>query len=215
MKEYQKHESYGMVRFSRITSSGQKNLFGSSITHSNTITLTIGRGEVKRDLNREWFFSHEDIVEVEMSENQFAELITTLNAGSGIPCTIRRLEGKGIEDPPYENKRQLFENEFRDDVKKIGANLNTLAVELQQLLDEKAPTRVFREFVNKVKMVAQDVCANLPFVQKSFNEAIDKTVTEAKSDIEAFVMNKVTSLGIEALKMKVPMIENDSEGKIV
>ena len=43
----------------------------------------------------------------------------------------------------------------------------------------------------------------MPFVQKSFNKAMDKTVHEAKGEVEAFVMNKVTSLGIEGLEKEM------------
>jgi len=42
--------------------------------------------------------------------------------------------------------------------------------------------------------------ANMPFVQTQFNEAMDKTVTEAKAEVEAFVSHKVTSLGLASLK---------------
>jgi len=37
---------------------------------------------------------------------------------------------------------------------------------------------------------------------------MDKTVTEAKGEVEAFVTNKITSLGIAALKDQIPEIEN-------
>jgi len=206
---YQTHESFGMVKFSRVNSSRAHNLFGSSITHRDTIHLSISKGSVKRDLHKEWYMDEKEIVNVELSENQFAELITTMNVGTGIPCTIRYLDSKRVEDPPYESKRQLFENEFKDDVRKIGASLSSLHTELSKLIEDKAPRSAFKEFANKVRLIAQDINSNLPFIQQSFNEAIDKTVTEAKGDIEAFVLNKVINAGLESIKnMTTPLIED-------
>jgi len=207
----EEHESYALASFSRISSSGNHNLFGSSIKHSHTITLSISKAERHRDLNREWYFPRQEIIEVEMSQNQFAELISSLNCGSGVPCTLRRHEGRGIEDPPYHNQRHLFENEFKEKTQQVGERLSSLATDLQQLLDEKAPKRAFREFVERVRMTAQEVNSNMPFVQSSFNEAMDKTVVEAKGEVESFVLNRVTSLGIEALKDQAPQIENSSK----
>jgi len=207
--ELEKHESYALVNFSRVTSSQNHNLFGSSIKHSHTITLSISKAELRRDLNHERFFPRQEIIKVEMSQNQFAELISSMNCGSGVPCTLRRHEDRRVEDPPYRNQRQLFESEFKEDVQKIGGQLDTLSSELQQLLDEKAPKKALKAFAEKIRIVAQDVNSNLPFVQSSFNETMDKTVTEAKGEVESFVLNRVVSLGIESLKKQTPQIEDE------
>lgn len=207
------HESYAMASFSRVTSSENHNLFGSSITHNNTITLTICQGERHRDLHREHFFPRNKLIEVEMSQNQFSELITSLNMGSGIPVTLRHLGGVRKEDPPYHNQRHLFENEFKKDIQDVGKKLSAVAQELETMLEEKAPKRVFKEFVHKLRMVAQHINSNLPFVQKQFNEAMDKTVTEAKSEVESFVFNRVTSLGIEGLKTNLLELEGNDHTK--
>jgi len=46
----------------------------------------------------------------------------------------------------------------------------------------------------------QDLQSNLKFVMQSFNKQVNKSVTEAKGEIEAFVETKVRSYGIEHLK---------------
>ena len=207
--DYQTHESFGMVQFSRNTGTNHK-LYGSSITHSNTITLSVSGGSVKRDLYREWYMPEKQIVEIELSETQFAELITSMNMGSGVPCTILRHEGKRMENPPFENQRMLFENEFKEKVKEVGIDLEALSSELEKLVEKKASKTEFKALISKISKVSQEVNSNLPFVQKSFNEAMDKTVSEAKGEVEAFVLNKVTSLGIKSLQgqFKTPLIEN-------
>lgn len=44
-----------------------------------------------------------------------------------------------------------------------------------------------------------EIESNLPFVQESFNEAVDRTVEAAKAEIEAFIEGKVRSIGLENL----------------
>ena len=52
---------------------------------------------------------------------------------------------------------------------------------------------------------------NVPFVQKQFQEGMEKVVLEAKSDIEAFVENKIRTAGLEAIANSnniTPLIDN-------
>ena len=104
--------AYGMLSFSRV-SGGDPNLFGSSVEHDHKISLVLKRGEVSRDLNSDWYMGNETLFEVEMSYSQFAELISSMNVGDGVPVTIRHV--KGEETPPpvtLVNKRRQFRDEF-------------------------------------------------------------------------------------------------------
>ena len=38
------------------------------------------------------------------------------------------------------------------------------------------------------------------FVQRSFNDAMDKTVNEAKGEVEAFTLNRILSFGIKGIE---------------
>lgn len=94
------HPSFGMLSFSRAHG-GHSNLFGSSIQHRDTIHMVLKEGTVSRDLNEDWYFGGPEIVEVEMSQSQFAELITSMNMGSGVPCTIKFIKGHLNRRMPY------------------------------------------------------------------------------------------------------------------
>lgn len=205
-----KHESFAMLGIARTTCSGGLNLFGSSIRHYNTIRLRIAPAEVDRHLNRDWFHSTRvPYIEVEMSYSQFAEAITSLNQGDGVPVTLRYLDGKQIEDCPFVDKRQEFENEFEDKMKDITKKLEKLTERTEELLnDKKALTKSEKEeIIKSIKSLRQEVRSNIPFIQQSFNEQIDKTVLEAKGEVEGFVLNKIISTGIEGLKTDMKMIE--------
>lgn len=111
----EKHESYGQISIRRSQVGGTGvNLCGSSIKHNNVIALSISPSVKDRGLNKDWFHTEGiPYIEVEMSYSQFAEAITSLNVGEGVPCTVAQINGKTIEYCPEDNKRQQFENEFK------------------------------------------------------------------------------------------------------
>lgn len=209
----EEHESYGMLGFSRV-SGGHSNLFGSSIKHQQTIRMVLKHAVKERGLNRDWYYGKKQIVEVEMSQNQFAELITSMNVGDGVPVTIRWLNGKSMENCPEENKRELFEKEFEDRMIELNERLGKLTEDAERILNEKsAPKKSDKELILKqLQSFRQELSSNIPFVASQFNEQMDKTVAEAKGEVEAFVMNKVHSLGIEGLKAEMLTLnEGNSE----
>ncbi len=209
-KPEETHDSYGMIGLSRITG-GQDNLFGSSVRHHNFIRLRINQGVKQRGLKHNWFRGRGTLIEVDLSPTQFADLITAMNVGDGVPCTIRRisvpdnLNRRDMPPCPDYDQRKLFEDEFTEDIEKISGKAMTLLEKADVMLQQKKPLSVKEkeELRGIIFHIAQDIKSNLPFIHTSFTEAMDKTVTEAKGEVEAFVMNKVTSLGIEGLRAMI------------
>jgi hypothetical protein len=198
-----KHESYGLIQFNRVTSSKEQPLFGSSIQHNNTIRLEVKPASVERSLNRDWYFENgTPYVIAEMSYSQFAEAITSMNNGVGTPITLRYLNGKKVEEPDLENKRLQFENEMQERMNVINSKLEHLTKNTEDILNNKKTiNKSDKEIILKeIAMLRQEVKSNIPFVLTSFNEQMDKTVTEAKGEIEAFTQNKIHSLGLEKLE---------------
>jgi len=214
-KTTETHESYGLVGIGRRTGDPGP-LFGSSIRHHSYIAITIRRAEKNRDLHRNWYYGREKLIEIEMSNTQFAEMITSMNIGDGVPCTLNYVADgplKKMKRPPGSEQRQIFEDEFKADMQKVGNKISSAIEKATAILDVKGnikkPDR--SAIVSLLKSIAQDINSNMPFVQTQFNKAMDKTVMEAKGEIEAFVTNKITSLGIEAMRDQLPQISNEKE----
>ena len=208
----EKHESYGMIGFNR-SYGGERYLFGSSIPHNNTITLTIRECSIDRELNRDWYHGGRRLIEVAMSESQFAELITSFGHGDGVPCTLREVMGERKEDCPFENKRIQFENEVREKIEEVHKDTEKLLKEVAYLFNEKktlnkADKEKVTDLLNKIN---REIKSNTPFIMSQFNEQMDKTVKEAKGEVEAFTQNKMHSLALEALKQDNEWIENVKE----
>lgn len=193
-----------MIGISRVQVSPPKNLFGSSIKHSNTIRIRVYKAEVERYLHQEWFFaaSHIPIVEVELSAAQFAQMITTPNVGDGVPCTITYVGGKDVKDPPYYGVNELFNEELKQDIGHILIESRKLAASIEDILEKKGPIKVSekQELLSAIEMLTQHLESNMPFLHKQYARAMNKTVSAAKAEIEEFYTQAVMKVGKAALE---------------
>ena len=194
------HPSYGMLSFSRCYG-GETALFGSSILHSNTIRLTLREGEVDRHLNRDWYHGRKRLFEVEMSYSQFAELISSMNSGDGVPVTLKEVMGESRGKCPFENKRMEFVNDFTNKIKEVQTVCDDLINNTKKLFDTKKPLNKSEKenILAQLETIKREVNSNIPFIADSFNEQMDKTVMEAKGEVESFVQNKITNIANEAI----------------
>ena len=195
------HPSYGALAFSRKTG-GATPLFGSSIEHRDTIAMTLYHADITRGLHSDSIYGNKKIVEVEMSYSQFAEAITSMNMGSGVPVTIRWTEKDGrIPGCDFISKREQFTDEFKEHVNKTMDDSQNLIREVTELFNQKKPlTKEDKKNVlKKLSKLSQNIGINIDFIADQFNEQMDKTVMEAKGEIEAFCQNKVNSIANAAL----------------
>lgn len=196
-----KHPSFGMLSFNR-THGGHSNLFGSSIQHNDTIHMVLREGVVTRGLNDDWYVGEDEILEVEMSQSQFAELITSMNVGTGTPCTIKYLRGKGrINEADFINKRQQITNEFKECMNERMSDAKEFYDEVNELFTtKKSIGKGDREMIlRRLANVTQGMESSSKFIFDQFQNQIDKTITEAKGEIEAFAQNKINAIAQQAL----------------
>lgn len=204
--EKKQHPSYGMIRICRSQVGGPGTaLFGSSIMHNNVIRLSISRGELERERNEDKFYAKgsgkDKIVEVEMSYTQFAEAITSLNIGEGIPVTITNINGEQIEQCPYRNRQKIMRREMNEAARDVVQELEKRSEEIEKLLKEKRVlSREDRDNILwALKSVGQELKSNLPYLQTKYSEQIDKTLTEAKGEFEAYLQNKMNSIALAVI----------------
>lgn len=195
------HPSYGTLLFNRAYG-GKTPLFGSSIEHSNVITMELRHADITRGLNRDNIFGNKPIVKVEMSYSQFAEAITSFGQGTGIPVTIRYTEKDGrIPSYDFVSKREQFTGEFKEQTNKAMEKSKELINDVIGLFSSKKTlTKADKEnILKKLDMLNSDIGSNIGFIADQFNEQMDKTVMEAKGEIEAFCQNKINSIASVAL----------------
>jgi hypothetical protein len=207
-RECEKHPAYGMVSFNRVShSTGSSNrLFGSSIDdHHTSIMLEIKEASVRHDLARDWFFPEKALIQVELSQIQFAELLTTMNAGSGIPCTIRWLRDKGFL-PQLEASRlevDKIREEFEGEIGDLVADMRKAFKDVSKLFEKQSVSKSDRrKALDIIEAAIRLMEDSAPFTVDQFNKAAEKVVTSAKAEVDGFVTHVVQKTGLEALAKK-------------
>lgn len=199
----QKHDSFGKLSFSRCSCGSAIPLFGSSIKHRDIIMMRVHGARISRELNTDYFFDDNLILELEMSQTQFADAITNMNS-TGVPVTLRYTDGKGkIEDCPYIDKRQQFEKEFSECQSENKEQYKEFEEFMKEMCDKKNIGKGDREeILKRINILGGKLFSNEVFVYKQFNEQMDKTTSEAKGEIEAFMQNKLLSIANNAIVEK-------------
>lgn len=205
MKETEEtDESYAMVSFSR-TSGTRRKLFGSHLSdHSSTIFLEITEARMIHGLGETRYHSGDNIVRVEMSAAQFASLLTNMNT-QGVPCTLQRLQGRHIQPPPESSTEQeRVREDFSHNVNRMGERLReSINVVNGKLEQSSISKKDMREVLTLLKKAEQDYSSNLPFILEQFTQAAGRVVTDAKAEVDAFLSNVLTNMGMTALKEKM------------
>lgn len=190
------HPCFAQISGSRR--SGNSVLYDSDFQHQHTVCITINTSELKRSLSNDWHHAKNQLIEVELSEAQWATFVSSLNVGGGVPCTLRYKFGESIPglDKPV-NNREKFKVEA-DATLQRGINLlSSLRAELQNSkLSQKERDRLSGIITN----IERSFGGSFKFVADQFDEHIEHTVERAKIEVNAYVNNMVMRSGIAALQ---------------
>lgn len=198
--EKETHESYSLIQFNRC--SGSPNLFSTSVRSQNFISLEIRKCEVDYSLGRETHFASGELMTIWLSASQFSELITTMNCGSGVPCTIRRIQGVQCEEPPKvksEAKKTFdsFQLEMDDFKEKASVMNNKISEMLNGKTVKKSDLRELNDMMHQLNLHIE---SNASFILKSFFENTQKIVDQAKTEVDNFITSAVHRTGLKSLK---------------
>lgn len=202
--EPEKHPSYGMISFSRISGCGR--LFGSPISeHCGAIMLRISAGERTHEDGEDCYRARERYIEVCMSAAQFADAITMMNMGDGVPCTIRALGGKVVEGVPDTEASETHraEESFKNRVAGFVRDLKTRNVKVNEILAKDRLSKADRDAVRGIiEQVITEIGTNAPFFVELFAESTEKVKAKAKSEIAAMMDYVLRVAGLRHLQEK-------------
>jgi len=205
--ERERHPAFGMISFSRQHGNPGV-LFGSHLNnHAGTIRMTVGRACRDHHLSSDWYHREEELIEVELSFVQFSELLTSMNMGDGVPCTIRWQTPKAGNGPVPEipddldTEQKKVADGFRKETSEFASKIRVQAKRVEEILAKKSLNKKDREEIQwAFGKVLQDVEANMPFVFDSFVKSTEKAAQSAKAEVEGFLTNALQRAGLEALK---------------
>lgn len=159
------HLSYGQVFLSRWQGSGSY-LYGSDFLHRHGMRLVIAHSERERSLSQDWYHSRREIVEISLTEAQWAALICSAGVGEGVPCTIEHVNGvmtPGLPKPAA--RTDQFQAEMAEDFAEARALLDQLQASVESGGGGK------RERLSLIGQIRQRLGGNQTFVAKQFGEA--------------------------------------------
>lgn len=218
MSDRIKHPSFANLYIGRSQCSGQQALFGSSIKHHDIITLRISPAYMDRGLSYDRYYAENlPYIEIAMSQSQFAQAITSLNMGAGVPVTLRRLNDQYIEPCPFVDKREQFSNEFRDDMNELMKKIKETTKAVEDLIQNKRTfTKADKEqILSTLNAVKMQLGSNYPYMFSMFNEQMDKTVTEAKAEIESHLQARMEDVALKAMgKSQEPKMISEEDQNI-
>jgi hypothetical protein len=199
------HESYGLVGISRYTINPPQCFFGSSIKNHAGISLTIRRAKRTRSLAGDSYFSTDELIEIDMTASQFADMLTQPNIGDGVPCTIRHVLCKRMEKCPDENnERAKIQKDFDSHMRDIGSQLDEIIATATAMQQKTSINKADREaFVKMATLIKHQITNSLPFIHKRFTEAMDETLNEAKADLDLWLKQTANAAGIESISDKL------------
>ena len=205
-RKREKHPAFGMVGFHRVTNGpGRNPLFGSHLDrHHETIPLRVHEAVRGHDLSRDWIYADNQILEVELSPVQFSQMLTTMNVGEGVPCTIRWQQGVGrVAEMPddYESEQTKIYEAFKAEIAEKEASIGPRLAELDEILSKKSINKGDRERIRELALgIFRYYSENTSFVLKQFEESAEKVVTAAKAQVDEFVTSTLIRAGMEKLK---------------
>lgn len=201
MDEITEKEEY-MVTVGASRQQGDVVLFDSEHRHQNFISLRISSAHRERSLSHDWVYDDKELIEVRMSESQWAAMISSLNYGSGVPATLQHLQRVRVEQPVLaEEKTDKFSAEMEDTIEAVVERL----VELKKGKHTKATQR-------ELDVIISHLRGNIGYVADQFDRHMEERVDKAKTEIEAHMNSAVQRAGFEVLigQGKAPlMIEED------
>lgn len=197
----QTHPAFVQVRLSRVT--GSFKCYGSALPEvNNVVELTVTESAQYHSLGRDWHHSDTQLLQVQLSAAQFAEMITTLNVGGGVCGTLQRFNGKQVPQIPFEHETEATRvvDDFKAKLEKTVDKLNKFQDRVSEILAKKTLTKADKEEIEgEIHQFAMALRDNAPFAVESFQEAAEKTVSSAKAEVDAFMAHAVQTAGLQAI----------------
>ena len=157
-RESHRHESFGQISFSRVCGRGV-NFYGSELPQDNYITMEVKYSEINRELTQDRYYDFGvPIIKIRLSSGQFAEMITSMNQGSGVPCTIERLSGQKVQDLPIQESRKEFvHRKFDDRMKEFADKIRANQKNAKEIVKKKTLSKqdIFDLWISLNKQILQ------------------------------------------------------------
>lgn len=197
------HPAFGVIQATRF--SGRSNMFMVNHEQGHGIALTISTASLNRTGSSDRVMEERELIRIEMSEVQWARMLSSLNAGA-TPVTLQRythpVTGEYMT-PILPDKHAADMDTFRDELKAKAAGSVEVLREAQARLAEimKGPLRKgdlaeVEALLQRANMQAAD---SLPWVAKQGIKTIETAAEHSKASFDSYIDFAMQKLGERAL----------------
>lgn len=198
------HESFGQLSFSRVRCTPPAKFYGSELPQDHYIVMELNNSEIVRQLSYDRYYptNTPTILKLRLSSGQFSDLITSLNTGNGVCCTIEYLNGKKVEDMPNpESRKEFVQRKFEEKMKEFAKTIRDNKTKAANLIKKKTLSKAdMHELQMHINHMTNEIEQNIPYFSRAFQETMDEVVFDAKLEVENAIQHKLTVLGLNALK---------------
>lgn len=176
-------------------------LFGSHRKHGRTIEISIAHGSMTRKDNTMVTGREKEIIKLEMSFLQFAELFSSVGEYSGADATITFTEQDGlIKAPEMPNIDAVQKADMRKRLSGLTKQISNFRQMVEELQSGKSLSATKKnELLEAVKITEMEVSRGLPFIMNMFSEEIDRVVQDATMEAQAILEEKFQSGGADKI----------------
>lgn len=188
-----KHVSYALASFSRFQTTS-KDFFNSTIKHNSGISLTIQGAQLTRNAELHTEYVHTDsgrqtYIEIQMSNSQFAELLTSMNIGEGVPVTLVRTkeDGRIMYKPPFQETIEQRADRMLDTERdKTVEALKKCVEKINEIIDGKTVKKEQKAELARLLDYIVEISKNgFQFAESQFQRGVEKDIQRIKSEIDA------------------------------
>jgi len=203
-QETETHECFGNVRVSRVSSNGAR-LFGSrQDLHRSTFRFQVSECSRISSSSGDRYSPGKRIVEFEVSAAQFVEIMTSMNQGEGVPCTLRFRESTGsVARMPEKvhTEEAKIHRDFARQVEEIEYTLQPMRDKIGAILTKKSISKKDREEIHRqIHFMVRIFTDTAPFMLKCFAESADKKLSACKAELDAAMSTFLMAAGLEHLQ---------------
>jgi hypothetical protein len=198
------HPAFAKMRVNRIQTSPGASLFDSEITHQHYVKVTVEAATRERNLNRDWIHGGKQLIEFDMSEAQWAQVVSSFGS-EGTPVTLSWTREDGmVPGIPFAPRLAISEKETASAAATAFAEIS----EAFEAVEEK-PTKAN---IRRLRAAIDNAPKNVQFAARSLTEHVENVVSKAKADVEAMVHRASENAGVEAPEVRHPFELEAGEG---
>lgn len=209
------HPAFAMIGASRWSSTPGTYLFGTDFRHQNMVVITVKGATLSRSIGHDYVHDRgrePDMVQVALSEAQWATFVSTLNMGDGVACTLMAHDGDQIPGiVPTTDRREQFNAE-------VDQRLQHSVQLIREIDDAIAASslsaKAKAELRAKADKAAQELDSNLAYAAKTFDQHAEKTIEHAKIEVAAYVTGAIQRAGLAALGATPPVMLPSGEAEV-